>query len=410
MSSNRSLVFSALIAAVIAIALVSGVVAIGVLNTTQFNSSSVSNTGRTSSVESNSSVQVGPGSQSPSIETTNSQSTSSIAAGQSGSLAVLMTDPPTVPDGVTSVFIYYSDLAIHVSSAGNDTGWHVLGVAGQVDLMSVINSTQTVAKANISSGNFNALAFNVTSAIITFNGVNYSADLVYQDHVLFVPIVGGINITDGQASAAVIDLTPTVLLLGNVSDPIFAFIPSARAYTIPAQSVSSLHLQVGDRDEIQNASWWVKILHGLRFKITGITLTPSSLSFNISNTGNSTLVFRLADLSSTTSAAGGNIPISNLASTLSISEVFVIKNDSTVVPITEVGNGIADKLIDSAGYLLPIGKSHSFSYSGNITLGVAQMQTTTVRHLSTQEIIPGQRYVLNFDRERFGRSGDCGGN
>ena len=129
-----------------------------------------------------------------------------------------MTDPPTVPDGVTSVFIDYSNLAIHVSSAGNNTGWHVLGVGGQVDLMSVINSTQTIAKANISSGDFNALAFNVTSAIVTFNGVNYSADLVYQDHVLFVPIVGGINIIDGQASAAVIDLTPTVLLLGNVSE------------------------------------------------------------------------------------------------------------------------------------------------------------------------------------------------
>jgi hypothetical protein len=305
-----------------------------------------------------------------------------------------MTDPPTVPDGVTSVFIDYSNLAIHISSAGNNTGWHVLGVAGQVDLMSVINSTQTIAMANISSGNFNALAFNVTSAIVTFHGVNYSAYLVYQDHVLFVPIVGGINITDGQASAAVIDLTPTVLLLGNVSDPIFAFIPSARAYTIPAQSVSSLHLQVGDRDEIQNASWWVKILHGSRFEITGITLTPTSLSFNVSNTGNSTLMFRLADLSSTTSPAGENIPISNLASTLSISEVFVIEHNSTILPITAVGNGIADKLIDSAGYALPISASVSLSYSGNVTLGAAQYQTTTNRYVQPQEIIPGQRYVL----------------
>jgi len=392
MSSNRSLVFSAVIAAVIAIALVSGVVAIGVLNTTESTSSSVENTSAVSSVESNSSVQVGQASQS--ITSTKIQTTPSSVVGQTGSLAVLMTDPPTVPAGVTSVIINYSNLAIHVSSAGNETGWHALNVQGQIDLMSVINSTQTVAEADITSGNFNALAFNVTSAIVTFHGVNYSADLVYQEHMLFVPIVGGINITDGQASAAVIDLTPTVLLLGNLTDPTFAFIPSARAYTIPAQSVGSLHLQVGDRDEIQNASWWVRILHGSKFEITGITLTPSSLSFNISNSGNSTLVFRIADLSSTTSPAGGNIPVSNLASTLSISEVFVIEHNSTLVPITAVGNGIADKLIDSAGYALPISASVSMRYSGNITLGAAQMQTTTTRHLQTQKIIPGQKYVL----------------
>jgi len=397
MSSSRSLAFSAVIAAVIAIALVSGVVAIGVLNTTVSTSSSAINTDETSSVKSNSSVQVGPTSQLSSTVAIQTQSTSvgsNSISGPSGSLAVLMTDPPTVPDGVTSVFINYSNLAIHVSGAGNNTGWHVLDVTGQIDLMSVINSTQTVAEANISSGDFNALAFNVTSAIVTFNGANYSADLVYQNHVLFVPIVGGVNITDGQASAAVIDLTPTVLLLGNLTNPTFAFIPSARAYTIPAESIGSLHLQVGDRDQIQNASWWVKILHGSKFKITGITLTPSSLSFDISNAGNSTLVFRIADLSSTTSPAGGNIPISNLASTLSISEVFVIEHNSTLVPITAVGNGIADSLVDSAGYALPISASVSMSYSGSITLGAAQMQMTTSRHLLTQEIIPGQKYVL----------------
>ena len=105
-------------------------------------------------------------------------------------------------------------------------------------------------------------------------------------------------------------------------------------------------------------------------------------------------MFRLADLSSTTSPAGENIPISNLASTLSISEVFVIEHNSTILPITAVGNGIADKLIDSAGYALPMSASVSLSYSGNVSLGAAQFLTTTNRHMQPQVIIPGQRYVL----------------
>ncbi len=61
MSSNRSLVFSEVIAAVVAIALVSGFVAIGVLNTTESTYfSSLRNHSLTASVQSNSSSQVGP--------------------------------------------------------------------------------------------------------------------------------------------------------------------------------------------------------------------------------------------------------------------------------------------------------------------------------------------------------------
>src|SRR5579864_7126722 len=98
MSSNRSLVFSGLVAAIIAIALVSGAVYVGVLNTTttapivqvsQGNGgnetvSGTSSTGIVSSVPQSSS------------------STTIQGSGQSGGLAVLMTDPPTVPDGVSA--------------------------------------------------------------------------------------------------------------------------------------------------------------------------------------------------------------------------------------------------------------------------------------------------------------------
>jgi hypothetical protein len=151
-------------------------------------------------------------------------------------MAVLMTDPPTIPTGVTSVYINYSDVSVHVSDAGNQTGWTDLQSSGEIDLLSVINSTETIAATNVTSGIFNALRFNITSALITFQGTNYTADLVYQQHTLFVPIVGGITISGGQTSAAVIEMTPTVLLLGNATNPTFAFIPAAKGYTLPAQS------------------------------------------------------------------------------------------------------------------------------------------------------------------------------
>jgi hypothetical protein len=400
MSSSRSLVLSAVSAAIIAIVLVSGVVAIGVLNTTR--STTIANLPSSTSTfasQSNSATQTPIQSNSPSTTSSSSISTlttsdaSTQSTGPVGALAVLMTDPPTVPAGVTSVYITYADLEVHVSNAGNSTGWHVLNVQGEIDLMSVINSTQTIANANITSGNFNALAFNVTSAEVTFQGQNYTADLVYEEHMLYVPIVGGINITAGQTSAAVIDVSPTVLLLGNETDPTFAFLPAATAYTIPAQSISTLHLKVGSKDNIKNAPWWVAIQEASKYEITGVTLNSTGLSFNVTNTGDAPVVLRIADLASRTSVSGGKVSFANFASLLTVSEVFVLERNSSVIPITTVGNGVVENMIDSAGFLLPVGHSQTFTYSGNITLGVAM--SSLYNRTVTQSITAGQMYVLS---------------
>jgi hypothetical protein len=394
MSSNRSLVVSAVSAAIIAIVLLSGIVALGVLNTTRSTQITTVPIVASSVTQSNSPTQAGQISTSTQSVSTGQTSTNSLPASQGGDdLAVLMTDPPTVPDGVTAVYITYADLGIHVSHAGNNSGWHILDLQGQIDLMSIINSTQTIVDANVTSGNFNALTFNVTSAIVTFNGINYTADLVYQQHELYVPIVGGINVTEGVTSAAVIDVSPTVLLLGNTTNPTFAFLPAATAYTIPAQSVTTLHLQTGERDDIQNASWWVNIVKNSRFEISGVMLTPTSLSFNVSNTGDAPVMLRIADLVSRTSISGGKIPLSNFPSLLAISEVFVLEHNSSVIPITMVGNGIVENLIDSAGFILPVGATETFTFSGNLTLGGAMASIIHPSHV--QSINAGSTYILS---------------
>jgi hypothetical protein len=375
MSSRRNLLLSGTIAAVIAIVFVSGVVALGVLNTST----------TTILLKQNSST-----AQFSSSSTSQEQSQS----GQSGDIAVLMTDPPTVPNGVTAVYIDYVNLAIHIIGAPSDTGWRSLNSQGELDLMSVINVTQTIADANVSSGTFDELAFNVTSATVTFQSKNYNADLVYQDHVLLVPIVGGITITQGQASAAVIDMTPTVLLLGNETSPTFAFIPAARAYAVPAQSVSTLHLSVGQRDSIESATWWIEILRNSKFEISALSLTPTKLSVTVKNIGNSSIIFRLAEISSTLSQSGGPVPLTSVASVAAISEIFVIEPNATLVPITEIGNGIAERAVAAGGYLLGIGESVTFIYSGNITLGGAVLADMPYHHTLTQQVVPGQMYVI----------------
>src|SRR5579872_277586 len=103
MSSKNKALVSGAIAAVIAIALISGLVLTpGLL---------------------------------PKSTTLSSTTTSGGSTQRSGSgtLAVLMTDPPTVPDGTTAVYINYSDVQVHVSQDGNNSGWTDLQSSGTIN-------------------------------------------------------------------------------------------------------------------------------------------------------------------------------------------------------------------------------------------------------------------------------------
>jgi hypothetical protein len=316
-------------------------------------------------------------------------STSQLSNGQSGTLAVLMTDPPTIPQGVTAVYINYSDVQVHVSNAGNQTGWTDMQSSGDINLLGVVNSTQTIAAANISSGIFNALRFNITNALVTFQGQNYTADLVYQEHTLFVSIPGGIRISNGQSSGAVIDMTPTVLLLGNTTNPTFAFMPDAKGYTLAANSIS-VHPHKGDRDDYQG-KMSDQIHEWSHFQITALSLTPSSISITVQNTGAATVNFRLLALASTTSASGGWVPTSSFGSMSKISEFFVVIPNGSLVNLTAATNKGMIQTLALAGYTLAPNASATFTYNGQITIGaLAWLQGRT----PTQNINAGQRYVM----------------
>ena len=281
MSTKNKVIVSGVLAAIIAVALIGAVVF----------TPGVVNSGSTSSTLTSSS---------------SSSSSSANAPSGSGTLAVLMTDPPTVPDGVTAVYINYSSVEIHIANAGNQSGWTDLKSSGEINLMSIVNESQTIASTNITSGKFNGLRFNVTSAVVTFQGTNYTADLVYQEHTLYVWIPGGVIISNGQTTGAMIDMTPTVLLLGNTTNPTFAFIPAATGYTLAANSIVN-HPQKGDRDDYKG-----KVADAIqdmtKFQITGAYLGPDSFSVKVVNSGNATVIFRMVALTGTSTPSGGWVP------------------------------------------------------------------------------------------------------
>ncbi|HSV50013.1 MAG TPA: DUF4382 domain-containing protein, partial [Candidatus Acidoferrales bacterium] len=85
---------------------------------------------------------------------------------------VMMTDPPTVPDGTTVLNLTYTDIALHITYPNGTTQWQSLGASGTVNLFSLINVTQTIATTNIPLGStVDKLQFVIQDVTATVNGV-----------------------------------------------------------------------------------------------------------------------------------------------------------------------------------------------------------------------------------------------
>jgi len=300
-----------------------------------------------------------------------------------------MTDPPTVPDGVTAVYINYSSVEIHIADAGNQSGWTDLQAKGEINLMSIVNESQTIASTNISSGKFNGMRFNVTSSVVTFQGKNYTADLVYQEHTLYVWIPGGVIISNGQTTGAMIDMPPTVLLLGNTTNPTFAFIPAATGYMLPANSIVN-HPHKGDRDDY-NGKVAEAIQDMTRFQLSAASLSPNSLSVTVKNTGNATVIFRMVALTGTSTPSGGWVPSTAIGPISKTSEFFIIAPNGSLLALSASSKQGAIQTLALSGFSMAPGSSATFTYNGAVTIGALALLQG---HTPTHGIVAGQKYIV----------------
>jgi hypothetical protein len=203
-----------------------------------------------------SSQTVGSG-QTTTSQTTFGQSATSIVAGQTGTLSILLTDPPIVPTGVTGVYITYGNVAVHVSGAGNQSGWMETNTKGTINLMKLVNVSATIATVKVSSGVYDALRFNISSAEVTYNAKNYTAFVPRA--MLSVRISGGIAVNPINKSATIIDMYPTVVNIGSKSTPEFIVNAAASVYGVPHNDFNDQMGNVGFMMQLGGQAWWKQI-------------------------------------------------------------------------------------------------------------------------------------------------------
>ncbi|MGD0329678.1 MAG: DUF4382 domain-containing protein [Nitrososphaeria archaeon] len=298
--------------------------------------------------------------------TTTATSTTPIPQGE-GILSIQLTDPPHVPIGVTGVYVNYSDIMVHVAEANGSRGWLKVQSQGSINLTSLTNVAQTISTALIENGTYNAVRFNITSALVTFNDMNYTAFV--RTAMLTVPIVGGIEVNSSSTAVTLLDLQPTVINIGSKSTPEFIISAVATAYTVPPTAYRVP--PVGHRINLNNINWWNRLMEQIprQIDIKSASLTQNSLNVVVNNTGYENLTLELVIVSQPEAISQGNL-MSSLAGTA----VFAIQKNGTLTPL-KVVQGMRKVADDSkivfggSGYNLPVSSNVGLSYKGGITLG-----------------------------------------
>ncbi len=347
--------------------------------------------------------QVGSGQSSPQTPQSNDGS---------GTLAVLLTDPPTLPAGVTAVYITYGNVAVHVSGAGNQSGWTNSNTSGTLNIVKLVNVSSTIAKIKVTAGTYNALRFNISSALVTYNGKNYTAFVPRAS--LTVPIPGGIAVNATKSSAAIIDMHPTVVNIGSTSTPEFIINNAASGYCIPSQNVTGDMGNDGFKIDLLTAGWWQQIneRNTANVSISSATLKTNSFSVTVKNTGSTPLNLSalfiaplgkecetVTSTSSTTQNGhhGGEV---TLPTCLTGTANYLVLNNGTLVPITATlqmsimtGKGqTLDSwaLLGKTGYQIGAGKSVTLTYKGSISFGIdLHLPTVTL-----PGVISGDQYDI----------------
>lgn len=323
-------------------------------------------------------------------QSTESRTTSPVSA--TGILAAQITDPPNVPEGVTHVYVSYSDVQVHAAGVANNSGWYTIASSGTVDLMSVVNVSMTLGSAPVSIGLFTVVKFDIASASITYFGQNDSA--VVPLNQISVPISnGGVYVSANGSAGFLIVISPTVVPFQNGTQTSFVLVPSATSLPISSNvwnkglesrgSIidvnSTVWLHSSDQSKLQNIS------------IVQASLTQSSLNLIVTNTGNvNTTLTSISILEAQALGTAGEGSSGHLVGEYSFTiAVFQILSNGTVIQPNHSEDHRGE---DYNGLTLQAGQSVNLSYQGSImtlTLGDSISGST-----SNAQIVAGQPYLI----------------
>ncbi|HVA82579.1 MAG TPA: ArsR family transcriptional regulator, partial [Candidatus Aquilonibacter sp.] len=197
---------------------------------------------------------------------------------------IRLTDPPHVPSGTQALQINYSSLRVHVSGAGNSSGWITSNSSGAINLMTLLNVSQTIGSVGIpKNSTLDMIRFTISTATITINSTVYSVTVPSANVTARLDSSSRIS----NSSGILLDLSPTVASIFTDNATIFVMVPSLKAVVVPGTNSSA---KIGHRESLSQNESDALESGSQGIAITNVSLTKNGnstmFSVSIKNTGN----------------------------------------------------------------------------------------------------------------------------
>jgi len=164
--------------------------------------------------------------------------------------AVMLTDPPNVPRGTTQLNITYSNIQLHVIYSDGNSNWLAAQESGEVNLLSLVNVTETIASLDLPTGStVDKLQFTISNCEAKINGVVHPAIILSNKLVISIRA----RKLNGTNTGAIIDLRPTLVQINAKNEAgetisYYVLVPSATA--IVKSNVAANKMHVGSRHQL----------------------------------------------------------------------------------------------------------------------------------------------------------------
>jgi len=200
----------------------------------------------------------------------------SMQSGQTNFL-VMLTDPPNVPRGTTELNVTYSGIQLDVVPSSGSSYWVAAQDSGRINLLSLVNMTQTIASVNLPTGSsVDKLQFKLSSAEAKINSVVYPVTML-SDNLLISIKQTKLN---GTKTGALIDLRPTLVQIDATNSTgglVSYYVLSPSASAIVKSNISDNEVKIGSKWRIGNNDN-DKLDQEFRRASNNVTVTMSSLS------------------------------------------------------------------------------------------------------------------------------------
>ena len=227
--------------------------------------------------------------------------------GSPASLAIQLTDPPTVPRGTSGLNLTYCSVALLVgepASGGQQTTKTVtVPNSATLDLLRLQNISQTIALANLPSGSvIYSFDLTVTSISIDVNGTKSPVTLATGGSTLTVTLPTPSSIQG--SNIALLRLSPVI-----VSTPGgYQMIPSAVGIVRSERQGEQNQQQVGSQQALtsEDENQLRQAQGNLTASLTALSVAgnSSTITVRVENTGNSSVVLNAVAVHGNFSAVG----------------------------------------------------------------------------------------------------------